>query len=138
MSNSELKIRQLKMVLEDREQNIEIAARIGQTLLEQNKNLQQKIEFLEKTVCDSENENKRIFDEVNQLKHSIAIKENIIHEFEFEQNRAQYNVNTLYDCSQQENEQLKREKLILENRIEVSILYFYKSLNAIHILKCLF
>ena len=120
MNTSELKIQKLKMVLEDREKNIEIAARIGQTLLEQNKNFQQKIDSLEKSYNDIHTENRFLGDEINQLKHSLAIKEDIIHEFEFEQNRAQYNVNTLYDCSQQENEQLKREKIALEYRIQVS------------------
>ena len=48
MAYAEIQIKNLKMVLEEREKNIEIAARIGQSLLEKNKHLQNVIENLEK------------------------------------------------------------------------------------------
>ncbi|KAF1770162.1 hypothetical protein GCK72_001980 [Caenorhabditis remanei] len=61
---NELDCNELMVVLEKKDRDLELAAKIGQSLLEQNKDLQTKNEFLEESV------NKNL-DTIVQLKHEL-------------------------------------------------------------------
>uniref|UniRef100_A0A3B3QQT3 HAP1 N-terminal domain-containing protein n=1 Tax=Paramormyrops kingsleyae TaxID=1676925 RepID=A0A3B3QQT3_9TELE len=58
-------------LLEERERDLELAARIGQSLLKKNRNLIQHNEYLEEQVG-------RIQDEVFQLHHELSMKDELL------------------------------------------------------------
>uniref|UniRef100_A0A1I7TES6 HAP1 N-terminal domain-containing protein n=1 Tax=Caenorhabditis tropicalis TaxID=1561998 RepID=A0A1I7TES6_9PELO len=62
--NEQLDCNELMVILEKKDRDLELAAKIGQSLLEQNKDLQTKNEFLEESV------NKNL-DTIVQLKHEL-------------------------------------------------------------------
>ena len=57
-----------------KEKDLELAAKIGQSLLEQNRELQQRNEFLEEQIASTN-------DRVTQLKHEVQQKADLIHVF---------------------------------------------------------
>lgn len=109
-------IENLKMVLEERERNIELAARIGQSLLERNKELQNRIEILEHSQYESRLEISRLKEEANQLKHSLQIKDEIISEIEDE--RMCQKEAEISSSISIENDRLKVEIRQLENQLK--------------------
>ncbi|XP_052237343.1 trafficking kinesin-binding protein 1-like isoform X2 [Dreissena polymorpha] len=58
-------------LLEEKERDLELAAKIGQTLLEKNKHFEEKNEHLEELVAQA---NERI----NQLRHDLCMKEELL------------------------------------------------------------
>jgi len=61
----------MEQLLEERERDLELAARIGQTLLEKNRQLIEQVGQLEDAVSSYNDEN-------SQLKHSLALKDDLI------------------------------------------------------------
>ncbi|XP_033849010.3 trafficking kinesin-binding protein 1 isoform X3 [Acipenser ruthenus] len=58
-------------LLEEKERDLELAARIGQSLLKKNKTLTERNEFLEEQV-------EHIRDEVSQLRHELSVKDELL------------------------------------------------------------
>ncbi|XP_061772273.1 trafficking kinesin-binding protein 1 isoform X1 [Nerophis ophidion] len=58
-------------LLEEKERDLELAARIGQSLLKKNKALSERNEFLEEQV-------EHIREEVSQLRHDVSIKDELL------------------------------------------------------------
>jgi trafficking kinesin-binding protein 1 len=54
-----------------KERDLEIAARIGQSLLEKNRDIQEKNETLEDEVRHS-------LEQVNQLRHEVSMKDDLL------------------------------------------------------------
>ena len=82
-------VKQLNMILEDRERDIELAARIGQTLLTKNRQLQTRLELVDGNLAEVRTINERFVEENHQLKHQINLKDDLLRGFEDEQNRSQ-------------------------------------------------
>ncbi|MGH0120553.1 UNVERIFIED_CONTAM: hypothetical protein FKN15_067290 [Acipenser sinensis] len=61
----------VKRLLEEKERDLELAARIGQSLLKKNKTLTERNEFLEEQV-------EHIRDEVSQLCHELSVKDELL------------------------------------------------------------
>ncbi|CAM9602076.1 unnamed protein product [Lampetra fluviatilis] len=59
-------------LLEEKERDLELAARIGQTLLEKNKSLSERVEHLE-------DELEHTLEQVNQLRHDLSMKDELLH-----------------------------------------------------------
>ncbi|XP_063315319.1 trafficking kinesin-binding protein 1-like isoform X1 [Pelobates fuscus] len=59
-------------LLEEKERDLELAARIGQSLLKQNRELTKKNEFLEEELEAAK-------EEIFQLRHEVSMRENLIH-----------------------------------------------------------
>ena len=55
-----------------KERDLELAARIGQTLLEKNKELEEKNEHLEELVTQAN-------EKLSQIKHELAMKDELLH-----------------------------------------------------------
>ncbi|XP_055772976.1 trafficking kinesin-binding protein 1-like, partial [Salvelinus fontinalis] len=58
-------------LLEEKERDLELAARIGQSLLKKNKTLSERNEFLEEQV-------EHIREEVSQLRHDLSMKDELL------------------------------------------------------------
>ncbi|MEE6517752.1 hypothetical protein FKM82_028188 [Ascaphus truei] len=62
----------LTSLLEEKEKDLELAARIGQSLLKQNRALSERNEFLEEQVENAT-------EEVSQLRHEVSMREDLLH-----------------------------------------------------------
>merc|ERR1712025_554545 len=61
-------------LLEEKERDLELAARIGQTLLSKNKEVSSRAESLEEQLSNAN-------DKVNQLRHDLALKDELLRIF---------------------------------------------------------
>ncbi|KAM4622525.1 huntingtin-associated protein 1 isoform 2-T2 [Discoglossus pictus] len=59
-------------LLEEKERDLELAARIGQSLLKQNRDLTEKNEFLEEELEAAK-------EEIRQLRHEVSMREDLLH-----------------------------------------------------------
>nr|CAB3267214.1 trafficking kinesin-binding protein 1-like [Phallusia mammillata] len=71
-------IRAVTDLLEERERDLELAARIGQTLLVKNKAIAQQKESLEVQLAEA-------MEEASQLRHEINRKENLLHIYTYDE-----------------------------------------------------
>jgi hypothetical protein len=104
------------IVIFKKEKDLELAATIGKQLLEKDQQLEAKIEFLEIEV-------EKTTEMVNQLRHDITIKDNLLKTFiESESDNYQYQNN---ECLPQTNIDLellneyKNKVILLEDENEV-------------------
>ncbi|XP_071101204.1 trafficking kinesin-binding protein 1-like isoform X2 [Haliotis cracherodii] len=61
----------LTRMLEEKERDLELAAKIGQTLLEKNKDLTERSDFLEEQLSSTN-------DKVSQLRHDVSMKDELL------------------------------------------------------------
>lgn len=106
------------MILEERERDIELAARIGQTLLTKNRALTNRVDTLEINLTELKLINSRFTEESHQLKHQINLKDELLRGFEEEQLRNQIVCQTQMQDLEDRNMKIENENSILKRRTE--------------------
>jgi len=111
-------VKQLNMILEDRERDIELAARIGQTLLAKNRQLQTRLDQVDLNLNELRTLNDRFTEENHQLKHQIILKDDLLRGFEDEQNRSQETCQNHIQDLEDRSEKLEGENAALRRQNE--------------------
>uniref|UniRef100_A0A0N4ZUX7 HAP1 N-terminal domain-containing protein n=1 Tax=Parastrongyloides trichosuri TaxID=131310 RepID=A0A0N4ZUX7_PARTI len=99
-------------LLEEKEKDLELAARIGKSLLEQNQELKERNFFLHDSLAKNA-------DTINELRHQVKYKEKLIRSIkkddDMEMIEEEKNTNTSVNCLKEKVAGLKKENDILKN-----------------------
>ena len=94
------------------------AARIGQTLLAKNRQLQSRLTETENVTEELRNVHEKFTEENHQLKHQLNLKDELLRGYEEDQNRHQSECTKIVEALEITNERLETENTSLNRTIE--------------------